>query len=124
MANPAKAIDAILDAKKEIGGYTVYPLSVARYALLEKYDSPLLTGEDNTEKTITSLYVMTQPADVLAKESANGVLEMKALAWADELNIFQLKDIVENVRNRLREIAYLAPEGNDEGTKKKARTDG
>lgn len=46
------------------------------------------------------------------------------MAWADELNIFQLKDIVGHVRNRLREVAYLAPEGNDEGTKKKARTDG
>lgn len=52
MANPVKAIDAILDGEKRVCGHTVYPISVARYALLEKIDSPLLTGKENLQKTI------------------------------------------------------------------------
>lgn len=45
--NPEKAVDAILDGERQISGCTVYPLSIARYALLEKTGSPLLTGEED-----------------------------------------------------------------------------
>lgn len=59
MANPTKAIDAILSGPVKAGPYTVYPMTMARYALLEKTESPLLTGKDDTVKLIVSMFVMT-----------------------------------------------------------------
>ena len=125
MANPAKAIDAILDGKKEVGGFTIYPLSVARYALLEKHKSPLLTGNYDTQGVITTLYIMTQPAKTLVEQSAKGTFEIEATNWADTLDFKMLDVLVEEVKTRLTEVFYLAPEGNDEGGgKKKAQMGG
>lgn len=43
MDNPKAAIDALLESTVEAGALTVYPLTVARYALLELIESPLVT---------------------------------------------------------------------------------
>lgn len=101
----------------------MYPLSIARYALLEKTGSPLLTGEEDIQKTLQTLYIMTQPVEKLAKSIANSSLETDAMIWGDNVGIFELKHIMEEIRRKLSDLVYLAPDGDDDG-KKKALTDG
>lgn len=43
MDNPKAAIDALLESTVQAGALTVHPLTVARYALLELIESPLVT---------------------------------------------------------------------------------
>lgn len=63
MENPKAAIDALLESAVQAGQLTVYPLTVARYALLELIESPLVVVDLNTKLTtldvIPTIYVMT-----------------------------------------------------------------
>lgn len=124
MGNPKATIDAILESEKQIGGLTVYPLSVARYALLEKYKSPFLTGEDDIQRTITSLYIMTQPAAELAKHNANGTLETDALIWSDAVGVRELKRIMGDIQEKLKELLYISVDDDEDNKKKEAPTAG
>lgn len=73
MDNPKAAIDALLESTVEAGALKVYPLTVARYALLELIDSPLVTlesGKLTVVDVLPSIYIMTQEAGSLAKYSS------------------------------------------------------
>lgn len=62
MENPKAAIDALLESTVEAGKLKVYPLTVARYALLELVESPLVTlasGKLAVVDVIPSIYIMT-----------------------------------------------------------------
>lgn len=118
MGNPQRALDAMLDGERQISGHTVYPLSIARYALLEKTGSPLLTGEEDIQKTLQTLYIMTQPVEQLAAAMKAGTLEQDAFIWGDKLDIPSLKHIVADIRGRLADVMYLAPDTDDDGKKK------
>lgn len=96
----------------------MYPLSIARYALLEKTESPLLTGKDDMQKTLQTLYIMTQPVEQLAAAMKAGTLEQDAFIWGDKLDIPSLQRIVADIRARLQDVMYLSPDIDDDGKKK------
>ena len=67
MTNPKTAVDTILDSEKTINGTTVYPMTLARYALLELVESPFVTP--NVKFTINNLvpsfFICCSPIDKL-----------------------------------------------------------
>ena len=61
MNDPKAAINSILDDETTINHTTVYPITLARYALLELVDSPFIgSGKDmSISNILPSLYIMT-----------------------------------------------------------------
>ena len=57
MTDPIKAIDAALSPAKDVEDIKVYPITLARYALLELVKSPFVTATKDfsqiTDDTIT-----------------------------------------------------------------------
>lgn len=121
--NPEKAVDAILEGDRAAGLLTVRPLTIARYALLEKIKSPILTGEGDMLGVAESIYVMCAPVDRLAGKSPE-TIKADALEWADELPLGALDQAVKAVQDSLSDMAYLAPDGKDDGKKKPRATAG
>lgn len=124
MGNPQRALDAILAGPTDVSGYTIYPLTVARLACLEKIDSPLLTGKNDYAKTVASVWVMTRPAEQLAKHISNpDYMQEQAILWADSVPLDIFNDICKLVGEDLAKMAGLVG-GKDEDGKKKALMDG
>lgn len=123
MTNPEKALDAILDGERKAGGLTVKPLTLARYALLEKIKSPILTGEGDMTGLIESIYVMSAPVEDLAGRDV-GEIKRDACVWADSLPLGALDQAVLAVQASLGDMAYLAPDGKDDCKKKPRATAG
>ena len=89
MDNPKAAIDALLESTVEAGKLKVYPLTVARYALLELVDSPLVTldgGQLTVIDVIPSVFIMTQPPRDLSKYNSRNIDKLKedAFEWAED----------------------------------------
>lgn len=83
----------------------------------------MLTGEEDIQKTLQTLYIMTQPVEQLAAAMKAGTLEQDAFIWGDKLDMPSLKHIVADIRARLADVMYLSPDIDDDG-KKKQQTDG
>ena len=89
MTNPKTAVDSILDSEKTINGTTVYPMTLARYALLELVESPFVTP--NVKFTINNLvpsfFVCCSPIDKLKGINSKNLdkLNDRALEWAETL---------------------------------------
>lgn len=119
MANPKKAIAAILPNSIDVGcGYSVPPMTLALWAALERIDSPLLTGKaaKDTLELLPSLYLLTHGASEIL---AGNVCE-KAIAWAETVPV----DILERIRDACYQQIAVAIVVIPEGGKKKAPTDG
>ena len=58
--NPTRAINAILSAPTQVGEYTIYPLTIARMAILDRIGSPMVTGINDMVRAAMSLWVMTK----------------------------------------------------------------
>lgn len=84
MTNPERALNAILASQKEVCGHIVYPMTIARYACLDKIGSPLLTGTADPLKAISTLWVMTAPIEKLSLVAGDPAeVQRHALMWAD-----------------------------------------
>jgi hypothetical protein len=59
MGNPQRALDAILEDETTVDGYTIYPLTAARLALLERAHSPLITNKSDVDGMMMSFYILT-----------------------------------------------------------------
>ena len=124
MDNPKAAIDALLESTVEAGTLKVHPLTVARYALLELVESPLvvLTGEKlHVLDVIPTVYIMTQEAKDLAKYNSRSVDKLKedAFEWAeDELTAGSVPLVVNMLAEKLLDLRRIAPEAIEDGKKK------
>lgn len=116
MDNPKAAIDALLESTVEAGKLKVYPLTVARYALLELIDSPLVIGGFKTldvVDVIPTVYVMTSQAKTLSKYNSKTIDKLKADAfeWAEEaLTSSSVPMVVELLAQKLLDLRRIAPE--------------
>lgn len=87
MTNPERALDAMLASQKTVCGHTVFPMTIARYACLDKIESPMLTGKADPLKTISTLWVMTAPIEKLSLVAGDPTeIQKQALLWADQLD--------------------------------------
>lgn len=115
--NPTSAIDALLESAVQAGKLTVYPLTVARYALLELIESPLVIIDKehtlNAFDVIPTIYVMTQPAKSLARYSSRTTQKLKedALEWAeDAVTAASIPEVVNMLAQKLLDLRRVAPE--------------
>ena len=125
MENPKAAIDALLESAVQAGQLTVYPLTVARYALLELIESPLVVVDINTKLTtldvIPTIYIMTQPAKALAKYNSKSIDKLKedAFEWAEDgVTAASVPMVINMLAQKLLDLRRVAPEAVEDSKKK------
>ena len=118
-ANPAKSIAAILPAPICTScGVVVRPLTLGAYALLERIESPMISGAIvPVLETLPSLYILTHDGREVLERIDD--IEALAIGWADTLPPSALRDIEVAAR---RQIAAMLDVVADESAKKKAAT--
>lgn len=121
-SNPAKAIRALVpEPIVTPEGVAVRPLTLGAYALLERIQSPILTGaKTDVLGLLPSLYLLTRDGrDALA---SLGEIEALAVAWADTLPPTAIGAIERAATEQVRRMLdVVAQEGDG---KKKAGTAG
>lgn len=116
MDNPKAAIDALLESTVNAGALKVYPLTVARYALLELIESPLvvLDGRRLTViDVIPTIYVMTTEASKLSKYNSRNLDKLKedAFEWAEDgITAASVPLVVNMLAQKLLDLRRIAPE--------------
>lgn len=116
MDNPKAAIDALLESTVNAGALKVYPLTVARYALLELIESPLvvLDGRRLTViDVIPTIYVMTTDAAKLSKYNSRNLDKLKedAFEWAEDgITAASVPLVVNMLAQKLLDLRRIAPE--------------
>lgn len=125
MDNPKAAIDALLESTVRAGALTVHPLTVARYALLEVIDSPLVLFKEDEPMTvfnvIPSIYVMCMDSRKLAKYNTKNAETLKedAFEWAeDAVTVGSVPLVINMLAQKISDLHRLAPESIQD-TKKK-----
>lgn len=114
MTNPKTACDAILASEKDLGGLTVYPNTIARYALLELTRSPFVDSktELNLSNILPSFYIMCTPKEELRKWNSSNIGEMfqTALEWAEDLDTELVPKLIDAIAQELGLLKKLSPE--------------
>ena len=113
------AIDALFPTPIEIGyGVTVYPLTLAHYALLEKINSYLIDGGHVPDaiEVVKTLYICTHPArETLADFDA---LADNAFEWAENLPPNATELITVAIRKQIEAMGKVVPITGDSDKKK------
>ena len=126
MDNPKAAIDALLESTVQAGALTVHPLTVARYALLELVESPLVLFRENNEPltvlgVIPTIYIMCIDARKLGKYNSKNIEELKgdAFEWAeDAVTGGSVPLVVNMLADKLLDLQRIAPEVVQDSKKK------
>lgn len=133
MNNPKTAIDAILQCNEsgpcsEHGsdqkGFRLYPLTIARYAILELLESPFVTfnhqGKMTLDEVIPTVYVMSVPARELSKYSSKNIGELRsdAFEWSEELTPENLAIALSTLSDNVLALSRIAPETVEDSKKK------
>lgn len=125
MNDPKIAIDAVLETEKQIAKFTVYPLTLARYALLELVESPFLTqGKEFTPITLLdTFYIMTADKSALRKYNSKNIDELhaEAMDFGEDLEPSVFAKLIDEVAAKFGLLNKVAPQsvGNEEGVVKK-----
>ena len=124
MTNPKTAVDAILDSENKIDGITIYPMTLARYALLELVESPFVTP--NVKFTINNLvpsfFICCSSIDKLKGINSKNIdkLNDRALEWAETLPQTAIDKLIPAIMESLGLINKIAPQNGDDQSKKAA----
>ena len=122
MTNPKTAVDAILDSEKTINGITIYPMTLARYALLELVESPFVTP--NVKFTISNLvpsfFICCSTIDQLKGINSKNLdkLNDRALEWAETLPQSAIDELIPAIMEALGLIKKLTPQNGEDQSKK------
>ena len=104
--NPRKALSAALPPAIDVcgGAYSVKPITLGAFALLERYRSPMLFPRDKPAETLDllpSLYILTHDA----ADCLSGNILDKAVEWADAVGVDAIGEIREAAARQLAAIA-------------------
>lgn len=123
MTDPIKAIDAALSPAKDVEDIKVYPITLARYALLELVKSPFVTASKDftTIAMIPTIYVCCAETTVLKKYNSSNIDELKqdAIAFADNIDPKKLGTLIKELDSRVRQLLDVAPQIPEDGNVKK-----
>lgn len=114
--NPTASVDALLESTVEAGALKVYPLTVARFALLELVESPLVVPSEGglgTLDIIPSIYIMTMEPRTLSKYNSRNIDKLKedAFEWAeDAVTVGSVPLVVNLLAEKLSDLRRIAPE--------------
>ena len=122
MTNPRTAVDAILDSEKTINGTTVYPMTLARYALLELVESPFVTPKVkfSISNLVPSFFICCSPIDKLKGINSKNIdqLNDRALEWAETLPQTVIDKLIPEIMASLGLINKIAPNSGEDQSKK------
>ena len=124
MTNPKTAVDAILDSEEKIDGITIYPMTLARYALLELVESPFVTP--NVKFTISNLvpsfFICCSSIDQLKGINSKNIdqLNDRALEWAETLPQTAIDKLIPAIMESLGLINKITPQNGEDQSKKVA----
>ena len=123
MTDPIKAIDAALSPAKDVEEIKVYPITLARYALLELVKSPFVTASKDftTIAMIPTIYVCCADTAQLRKYNSSNIDELKqdAIAFADNIDPKKLGTLIKELDSRVRQLLDVAPQIPEDGNVKK-----
>lgn len=123
MTDPIKAIDAALSPAKDVEEIKVYPITLARYALLELVKSPFVTASKDftTIAMIPTIYVCCADTAQLRKYNSSNIDELKqdAIAFADNIDPKKLGSLIKELDSRVRQLLDVAPQIPEDGNVKK-----
>lgn len=124
MTNPKTAVDAILDSENKIDGITIYPMTLARYALLELVESPFVTPnvKFSISNLVPSFFICCQPIDQLKGSNSKNLdkLNDRALEWAETLPQSVIDKLIPAIMEALGLINKLTPQNGEDQSKKAA----
>lgn len=97
---------------------TLNPLTISRYAWLEKLESPFLTKgtQFKVSTVVPTIWVLAASKEELKEASKKDVEEVKSasLEWADEnLGVGELPAIIEAVSDMLLDVSKASPKNGD-----------
>ena len=114
MNNPKAAIEALLETDRDIEGITIYPITIARYGLLELIESPFIVSGKlfNIMNLIPSLYVMALPIEKLKKYRLRNIEELyqDAVVWSETLIPEQIEAMIKEIDDKIKTMFQVAPE--------------
>lgn len=120
MSVPKASLSAMFPEPIECGfGVSVYPLTLAHYALLEKINSYLVNGDHTPDsiEVIRTLYICTHSAkDVMSNFDE---LDYLAFEWAENLPPRLNSEIVSAIRKQIQLMAKVVPIVDDGSSGKK-----
>lgn len=123
MTDPIKAIDAALSPAKDVEDIKVYPITLARYALLELVKSPFVTASKDftTIAMIPTIYVCCADTAQLRKYNSSNIDELNqdAIAFADSIDPKKLGTLIKELDYRVRQLLDVAPQIPEDGNVKK-----
>lgn len=124
MNDPQSAINAILDDETTTNGIKVYPITLARYALLELVESPFINPNQdmNIAKLLPSLYIMTHDKSELKGITSRNIdsIYEKATEWGDEMGMDSVPELVKQIIDKVSELMKVTPtSGSDDDSSKK-----
>lgn len=113
MNSPKSAINAILDDETTTNSIKVYPITLARYALLELVESPFITSsqEMSISKMLPSLYIMTHDKSELKGITSRNIdtLYGQSTEWGDEIGMDVVPSIVRQVIDKIQDLMKVTP---------------
>ena len=116
--NPQIVVDAIIDQNgQEVNTVKIYPVTIRRYAFLEKLNSPFINPEVQftVNTIIPSVFVMTRTKDELKKYASNDMekLVSDSFDWSDSLNMDDVPEMIKAVTKQFTEINKASPDSTD-----------
>lgn len=113
MENPKLAIEAIVDGEKQIGGLTVYPVTIGRYALLELVESPFVVkGKEFTiYNLVPSFYIMCNPKEKLrgyTRKKVDDLVE-NSMEWSESLETDLVPELIDGIAEALGLLKKVSP---------------
>ena len=122
-SNPESSINALFPEPIDCGfGVSVYPLTLAHYALLEKIDSYLVNGTHAPDslEVVKTLYICTHSAkDVMTNFNS---LDADAFEWAERLPPSANNIIAKAIIKQIEAMSKVIPVIGDDDKKKVVET--
>ena len=122
--NPKIIVDAIIDQNgTEVNTVKLYPVTIRRYAFLEKLNSPFINPEVQftVNTIIPSVFVMTRTKEELKKYNSTDVEKLisDSFDWSEDLSMDDVPDMIKAVTKQFSEINKASPDATEDNSKKK-----
>lgn len=116
--NPKIVVDAVLDEEKTFGKIKLQQITVYKYCLLERLNSPFINpdGEFTIDSIAPTVFVLAKSRDEL-KEYAGNLDKLKEAAvdfMDDNLSVSDIPDIMKTVVKMFVDLNKAAPQSDAE----------
>lgn len=116
--NPKIVVDAVLDEEKTFGKIKLQQITVYKYCLLERLNSPFINpeGEFTVDTIAPTVFVLAKSRDEL-KEYAGNLDKLKEAAvdfMDDNLSVSDIPDIMKTVVKMFVDLNKAAPQSDAE----------